>query len=102
MNAMADPVYRPVPLVFERLPAPEQHARLDAFQARMLGRRTVRHYSSDPVPDSLIDQALVIAGSAPSGANLQPWRFVVVRDAEVKRRIREAAEEEEREFHKRG
>ena len=96
---MADSVYRPVPLVFERVSAHEQHARLRAFHACMLGRRTVRHYSSDPVPDSLIDQALVIAGSAPSGANLQPWRFVVVRDAEVKRRIREAAEEEERNFY---
>ncbi len=49
--------------------------------------------------DALIDQAIAVAGSAPSGANLQPWRFVVVGDPEIKRRIREAAEEEERHFY---
>ena len=65
----------------------------------MLGRRTVRQYSSEPVPDTLIDEAIAVAGSAPSGANLQPWQFVVVRDPDVKRRIRVAAEEEERAFY---
>ena len=96
---MTDAAYRPVPLQFERLAPAEQQERLDAFRARMLTRRTVRHYSSDPVPDRLIDEAIAVAGSAPSGANLQPWRFVVVRDAEVKRQIRTAAEAEEREFY---
>lgn len=96
---MADHAYRPVPLRFERLPLAEQRARLDAFRARMLTRRTVRHYSPEPVPDEIIDGAIAVAGSAPSGANLQPWHFVVVRDAGVKRKIREAAEEEEREFY---
>lgn len=91
--------YRPVPLHFERLSSDEQHARLDALSVAMLKRRTVRHYSPEPVPDSLIDRAIAIAGSAPSGANLQPWRFVVVRDSAVKRRIREAAEREERQFY---
>ena len=62
-------------------------------------RRTVRHYSPRPVPDELIDTAIAIAGSAPSGANMQPWKFVVVRDPAVKRRIRAAAEEEERVFY---
>lgn len=93
--------YRPVPLVFEHLPAAEQQARLDAFHARMLTRRTVRHYSDAPLSDEVIDRALAVAGSAPSGANQQPWRFVVVRDQEIKRRIREAAEQEEREFYER-
>lgn len=65
----------------------------------MMARRTVRHYSTEPVPDTLIDDAIAVAGSAPSGANLQPWQFVVVRDHEVKRRIRLAAEEEERAFY---
>ena len=65
----------------------------------MKTRRTVRHYSNEPVPDGLIDQAIAVAGSAPSGANMQPWRFVVVRDIELKRKIREAAEEEERAFY---
>ena len=96
---MADHAYRPVPLQFTRLSLDEQRARLGAFRSRMLTRRTVRHYSPEPVPDDLIDDAIAVAGSAPSGANLQPWRFVVVRDAGVKRRIREAAEEEEREFY---
>ena len=96
---MADSQYRPTPLAFERVPALEQAARLQAFHDRMHARRTVRHFSTDPVPDALIDQAIAVAGTAPSGANLQPWRFVVVRDPEVKRRIREAAEEEERHFY---
>jgi nitroreductase len=86
-----DSAYRPTPLTFERLALPDQMARLDAFGNRLLTRRTVRHYAAEDVPDSLIDRAIAIAGSAPSGANMQPWRFVVVRDPEVKRRIREAA-----------
>src|SRR5437773_1184030 len=96
---MADPRYRPIPLGFERFPAHEQLARLHAFRERMVCRRTVRHYSNEPVEDALIDEAIAVAGSAPSGANMQPWRFVVVRDAETKRKIREAAEEEERAFY---
>ncbi len=96
---MADSAYRPIPLTFERFPVPEQMARLDALGNRLATRRTVRHYSADNVPDALIDRAIAIAGSAPSGANMQPWRFVVVRDPKVKRRIREAAEEEERAFY---
>ncbi|MBA3948406.1 MAG: nitroreductase family protein [Acidobacteria bacterium] len=93
--------YRPVPLVFEHLSADEQHARLAAFHARMVTRRTVRHYSDAAVSQEVIDRAIAVAGSAPSGANLQPWRFIVVRDPGIKRRIREAAEEEEREFYER-
>ena len=88
-----------MPLSFERLDPEEQRARLGAFRARMLTRRTVRHYSTEPVPDALIEEAIAVAGSAPSGANLQPWRFVVVCDPEVKHRIRAAAEEEERAFY---
>jgi iodotyrosine deiodinase len=95
----SDPRYRPIPLSFERLPAPEQLARLHALHEQLIHRRTVRHYSDEPVPDALIDEAIAVAGSAPSGANMQPWRFVVVRDAQTKRRIREAAEEEERAFY---
>ena len=96
---MTDSGYRPVPLAFEHLSTLEQTTRLHAFHDRMRTRRTVRHYSSDHVPDALIDQAIAVAGSAPSGANLQPWRFVVVRDGEVKRRIRDAAESEESHFY---
>jgi iodotyrosine deiodinase len=96
---MPDAHYKPIPLTFERLSSDEQMARLDAFHARMMARRTVRHYSSEQVPDALIDRAISVAGSAPSGANMQPWQFVVVRDHDVKRRIREAAEQEERTFY---
>jgi len=93
----AEPAYRPVPLQFERIPPGEQVARARAFFERMRTRRTVRHYTPEPVPDEVIDRAIATAASAPSGANMQPWRFVVVRDPSVKRRIREAAEAEERE-----
>lgn len=61
-----------------------------------LERRSVRAFSPEPVPQQVIDLAIEAASSAPSGANMQPWTFVVVRDPETKRRIREAAEEEER------
>lgn len=96
---MPDNDYRPLPLAFEHLTPQEQASRLAAFHDRLTRRRTVRHYSSAPVPDAIIDQAIAVAGSAPSGANLQPWRFVVVRDPEIKRRIRIAAEDEERAFY---
>jgi nitroreductase len=91
--------YRPIALEFERLTAEEQASRLGEFAGRLMRRRTVRHYASDPVPDAIIDQAIAVAGSAPSGANLQPWRFVVVRDPALKRQIRSAAEDEERNFY---
>jgi len=93
--------YRPTRLRFQRLSPDEQDAALLAFHDRMIARRTVRHFSPEPVPDSLIDRAIAVAGTAPSGANMQPWRFVVVRDPEVKRRIREAAETEELAFYER-
>lgn len=98
---MSPEPYRPVPLVFHHLSPEEQQARLGEFHARMLTRRTIRHYSDAPVSQEVIDRAIAVAGSAPSGANLQPWTFIVVRDPDIKRRIREAAEEEEREFYER-
>jgi nitroreductase len=73
--------------------------RLDAFYENMDRRRTVREFSDRPVPDGIIETALRAAGTAPSGANLQPWHFVVVTGARTKRKIRVAAEEEEREFY---
>ncbi|HYB95106.1 MAG TPA: nitroreductase family protein, partial [Vicinamibacterales bacterium] len=73
--------------------------RARTFADLMRSRRTVRHFSSAPVARELIEQCLIVAGSAPSGANLQPWHFVVISDDGVKRRIREAAEAEEREFY---
>ncbi|MGH3102783.1 MAG: nitroreductase family protein [Gaiellaceae bacterium] len=88
--------YRPVPLRYTRLPVNEQVARSQEFLARMRERRTVRRFSSEAVPVELIENAIATAGTAPSGAHQQPWTFVVVSDPEIKRRMREAAEEEER------
>ena len=70
-----------------------------AFNERMQSRRTVRQFSDRSVPREVIESCLRAAGSAPSGANLQPWRFVAVADLAVKHEIRVAAEEEEREFY---
>jgi iodotyrosine deiodinase len=73
--------------------------RVEAFRQTMSSRRTVRHFSDRPVPREVLEQALLAAGSAPSGANLQPWRFVVVSDPAIKHRLRQEAEREEREFY---
>jgi iodotyrosine deiodinase len=100
-NQRMSPELRLLPLRFQRLAPEEQVAALDAFAERLTTRRTVRQFSEEPVAEALIDRAIAVAGSAPSGANLQPWRFVVVRDRDVKRRIREAAEAEERAFYER-
>jgi nitroreductase len=74
-----------------------ERARL--FADELAQRRTVREFSSQPVPRDLIEQCLRAAGTAPSGAHQQPWRFVAISDAAIKHRIREAAEAEEREFY---
>lgn len=74
-------------------------AAAQAFLDEMRRRRTVRDFSDRPVPRDIIERCLLAAGTAPNGANRQPWRFVAVSDPEVKRRIREAAEEEERAFY---
>lgn len=71
-------------------------ARSTAFLARASRRRTVRSFSSEPVPFEIVENAIRAAATAPSGANQQPWTFVAVTESELKRRIREAAEEEER------
>lgn len=86
-----------VPLDFLRRPVPEMLDRGERFVCDLERRRSVRHFSADPVPRECIELALRAARSAPSGAHRQPWRFVVVDDAELKRRIRIAAEDEERE-----
>jgi iodotyrosine deiodinase len=93
--------YRPVPLRFERLAPSESLARSRTFLDLMRQRRSVRMFSREPVDRELIDNAVATAGTAPSGAHHQPWTFVVVSDPELKRRIREAAEAEERAFYER-
>lgn len=85
-----------VPLDFERRPVEDMRAAGRAFHDELGRRRSVRMLSSDPVPLDLVETAIETASTAPSGAHLQPWRFVVTGDPELKRRIREAAEEEER------
>jgi iodotyrosine deiodinase len=87
--------HRPRPLPFTRLTAEDAEARSEDFLALMRRRRSVRHFSPEPVPRSLLENALAAAASAPSGANRQPWSFVVVEDPDVKARIRRAAEHEE-------
>ena len=88
--------YHPVPLQFERLPVPEMTARARAYADAMQRRRTVREFSSEPIPEEIVVDAIRAAGTSPSGAHQQPWTFVVVADPAVKQQIREAAEHEER------
>lgn len=88
-----------MPLEFTRMPVEESIQRSAAFRDLLRTRRTIRSFSSDPVPIEIIENAIAAAGTAPSGANQQPWRFVVVQDQAIKQQIREAAEEEERESY---
>ena len=82
-----------------RRPDDEMLQRAAAFREEMARRRTVRRFAPDPVPMALIEEGLRTAGTAPSGANMQPWHFAVVTDADRKRQIRDAAEAEERAFY---
>lgn len=86
---------------YREYPLDEMRARLAAFYDDVNRRRTVREFSDRRVPRDIIETAIRAAGTAPSGANLQPWHFVVVSGPETKRKIREAAEAEEREFYER-
>lgn len=89
-----------IPLISYREYLPhEMAARAEAFYEELRLRRTVRDFSPRPIPRTVIETCLRAAGTAPNGANLQPWQFVVVTNPDVKRRIREAAEVEEREFY---
>ena len=82
-------------------PIEEMKQRATAFRKEMQRRRTVRNFSDRPIPREIIEECLLTAGTAPSGANLQPWHFIVVSDPRVKREIRIAAEQEEAEFYHR-
>ncbi len=84
---------------YEEYPVDEMRRRAACFYRDLTRRRTVREFSPRPVPREVIEDCLRAAGTAPSGANLQPWHFVVVGDPEVKRRIRAGAETEEHEFY---
>lgn len=94
----SDPAFEPL-RGYREYPESEMEARSRAFAAEMQRRRTTRHFSERPVPRAVIEACLETAGTAPSGAHLQPWHFVVVTEPAVKRRIRLAAEEAEQEFY---
>ena len=92
--------YPTIPLdKYREFPIEEMRERVEEFYADIDRRRTVREFSDRPVPRDIIETALKAANTAPSGANLQPWHFAVVSGAETKKKIREAAEVEEREFY---
>ncbi len=85
-----------IPLVFEHRTPASLLERAKAFREHMAKRRTVRHFSDEPVSLSVMEEIVRAAGTAPSGAHKQPWTFCLVGDPDLKRRIREAAETEER------
>lgn len=91
-----DSTYPFVPYSPTRLPPDEAARRGEAFYRRMNERRSVRMFTADPVPRSLIETAVRTASTAPSGAHRQPWTFVLIGDADTKRAIRRAAEDEEK------
>ncbi len=95
---MSPPKFLPL-TTYTEYPADEMRRRADEFYREMDRRRTVRDFSDRPLDRAVIDNCLRAAGTAPSGANIQPWHFVVVTDPDIKRQIRGAAEEEEREFY---
>jgi iodotyrosine deiodinase len=86
-----------IPYGRQRMPADEMVAAARGFLETVRLRRTVREFSDEPIPDDVVEMAIEAASLAPSGANMQPWKFVMVRDPGIKHRIREAAEKEEQE-----
>jgi iodotyrosine deiodinase len=85
-----------IPYDYPKLSSDEQLRRAREFFELCNRRRTVRHFSPKPVPRDVLELLIRTAGTAPSGANKQPWRFIIVTDAELKRKIRMAAEKEEK------
>ncbi|MEX0646155.1 MAG: nitroreductase family protein [Balneolaceae bacterium] len=79
--------------------AEEMKERAVSFRKDMQRRRTIRNFSDRDIPDGVIEECIMAAGTAPNGANLQPWHFVVVKDPAIKKKIRTAAEKEEKEFY---
>jgi iodotyrosine deiodinase len=93
--------YQPLPLP-DRLDVPDPQATADAFLAHMRKRHSVRQFATTPVPESVIAACIATAGTAPSGANHQPWHFVAISNSGMKAAIRAGAEEEERAFYSGG
>lgn len=91
-----------IPLTtYQEYPESEMQERAKFFYEEIKRRRTIRDFSSRPVNRKIIEHAILAAGTAPNGANIQPWHFVVIENAENKKQIRVAAEEEEHEFYTR-
>jgi len=88
-----------IALDYDRPTDEEMRARADAFATSIRKRRTVREFSAEAVPEGVIERCIEAAAQAPSGANKQPWTYVLVRDPSLKKKIREAAEKEERAFY---
>ena len=95
---MTDPIFVPH-AQYTEYPVEEMRARAKAFYDSINRRRTIREFSDRAVPRDIIETCLLAAGTAPSGANLQPWHFVVISDPEIRRKIKEGAEEEEAAFY---
>jgi nitroreductase len=95
---MQDTDFIPLP-DYRGYPEEEMLARAHGFYHEMRRRRTVRSFSTRDVPRAIIEQCLLAAGTAPNGANMQPWHFVVVHESEMKQRIRVGAENEEESFY---
>lgn len=92
--------YDPIPLPYRQALSDEESLeRAQGFYEFIRSRHTVRHFTDQPVERAVIEACLLAAGTAPSGANHQPWHFACVSDPEIKRQVREAAEIEEREFY---
>ncbi len=89
-----------IPLEYSEKNSDDMVLKSQNFYQEMKRRRTIRDFSDRPVPEEVIQNAIRVAGTAPNGANLQPWHFVVVSNREIKKKIREAAEEEERAFYR--
>jgi nitroreductase len=96
---MAQPTFTPY-TTYQEYPLDEMQRRASEFCHELQRRRSVRQFSDRPVPRQVIEDCLRAAGTAPSGANLQPWHFVAVSDPALKKQIRQGAEQEEREFYR--
>jgi len=97
---MANPNFVPLK-TYQEYPQEDMIERSKSFYEDVKRRRTVRYFSDRPVPREIIENCILAAGTAPNGANIQPWHFVVVSDPKTKKEIREAAEKEEIEFYTR-
>ena len=97
---MTKPIFIPYSS-YREYPLHEMKQRAQTFREEMQRRRTIRTFSNRPIPREIIEECLRAAGTAPNGANMQPWHFVVVSDPDAKKQIRDGAEKEEREFYER-